>query len=369
MRASFSLLVLLAACSSAPPSTPARSDTGDPAAAAPGDGADGGDGTEPTDGTGGTDGTDGTGTDGTGTDGTEPDPPAQIVRFVAMGDGGEGNPDQYAVAEAVRTVCEARATDEADGARAGCDFVLYLGDNFYDDGVDSVDDEQFQTKFELPYADLDLPFYVVLGNHDYGVTSLEFWKSSYEVEYSDRSDKWNLPSEFYSFTAEHVRFFGLDTNAVMVEDIWGDSGQDAWLQDQLASSTSDWHIAFGHHPYVSNGRHGNAGEYEGYDWLPIANGATVKDFMDDSLCGQVDLYLAGHDHNRQWLEPTCGTEFIVSGAAAKTTDLEGRGTPTFFEDDEAEGFVWIELRDNVLTGVFYNKNGTVEYERTVTRAR
>ena len=33
------------------------------------------------------------------------------------------------------------------------------------------------------------------------------------------------------------------------------------------------------------------------------------------------------------------------------------------------GLAGLELRDAVLTGVFDDKNGTVEYERTVTRAR
>ena len=43
-----------------------------------------------------------------------------------------------------------------------------LGDNIYDSGVTSVTDPQWQTKFEIPYMGVNLPFYVVLGNHDYG---------------------------------------------------------------------------------------------------------------------------------------------------------------------------------------------------------
>ena len=61
------------------------------------------------------------------------------------------------------------------------------------------------------------------------------------------------------------------------------------------------------------------------------------------------------------LEPQCGTEFIVSGAAAKITDLEGRGTPTKFEDDTLAGFMWVEIRDNCFTGEFYNENGYREF--------
>lgn len=113
----------------------------------------------------------------------------------------------------------------------------------------------------------------------------------------------------------------------------------------LADSQATWRIAFGHHPYLSNGRHGNAGNDEGLLFVPVANGDGVETFMEDHVCGHIDLYLCGHDHNRHWLDPTCGTEFIVSGAAAKTTDLENRdGNPTIWEDDQSEGFAWVRWR-------------------------
>ena len=40
----------------------------------------------------------------------EPPPPPQIVRFVAMGDGGEGNETQYKVADVLKTVCDEKRT-------------------------------------------------------------------------------------------------------------------------------------------------------------------------------------------------------------------------------------------------------------------
>ncbi len=288
---------------------------------------------------------------------------APIIRFVALGDVGEANEDQYAVADAMASVCADKTTVD----RAGCDFALLLGDNFYDAGVDGVDDSQFQTKFEDPYSVVDFPFYVVLGNHDYGELGLYAWQSDYEIEYSDHSDKWTMPSEYYTFEVEHAQFYGLDTHALMVESLWGTSDQRTWLPTEQAASVATWQIAFGHHPYISNGPHGNAGAYEGYEWLPIANGETIKDFMDDYLCGQVDLYLCGHDHSRQWLEPTCGTEFIVSGAGAKTSDFEDRGNAVRFEDYDDEGFMWIELNGNTLTGEFWNKNGTLDYSHSYTK--
>jgi tartrate-resistant acid phosphatase type 5 len=288
------------------------------------------------------------------------------LRFVALGDGGEGNPTQYKVGEAAKAVCD---------AKGGCDFALYLGDNFYDSGVSGTRDSQFQSKFEMPYAILPFRFYVVLGNHDYGGngTGFEFWKAEAQVEYTQISSKWTMPAPYYKFATPGdagpasgpvATFFGLDTNAIMYT---GDGDQQAWLEGEMAAAAAGWKIGYGHHPYVSNGAHGNAGEYEGIPGIPIVSGGNVKDFFDASVCGKVDVYLSGHDHNRQWLQPTCGTEFIVSGTAAKTTDLEGQGTPTFFETDQKGGLLLVELTASTFKGTFYDEDGLEEFSRTVTK--
>lgn len=103
-------------------------------------------------------------------------PAAAAVRFLALGDAGEGNRAQDANGNAMKALC----------ARKGCDFVLYLGDNFYGQGITSPDDLQFQQKFELPYAGLDLPFYAMLGNHDYGDPPIDYWKPQSQVDYTSR---------------------------------------------------------------------------------------------------------------------------------------------------------------------------------------
>ena len=302
-------------------------------------------------------------TDQPDTDDPEPEPepePEHVVQFVAMGDGGEGNPDQYTVSDVVEAVCGVR----------GCDFVLYLGDNIYDSGVDGVDDTQFLTKFEAPYANLDLPFYVVLGNHDYGGDGAgwEFWKGEREVEYSQYSDKWTMPDNYYSFETSDAMFIGLDTNLIF----YGlGADQRPWIEGLTSASTKTWSVAFGHHPYISNGPHGTAGRYEGIpQWVPlteIPRGEYVRGFMEDHVCHKVDLYISGHDHSRQWLEPKCGTEWMVSGSAAKTTDIERDDHDSFFESGDDEGFVWIELRNNVMTAAWYDKHGVMNYEGTLIK--
>jgi hypothetical protein len=325
-----------------------------------GDGAPGdGDGT-PGDG----DGTpgDGDGTPGDG-DGDGDGTPGELLRFVAMGDAGEGNPSQYAVAAAIEAVC-------AD--KGGCAFVLYLGDNFYDDGVSSVDDDQFNTKFELPYADLDMPFYIVMGNHDYGLLSFAWEKLAYEVEYTNYSDKWTLPDKWYTVVAyPNVDFFMMDTTRLMWNHETG--AQQAWLDNAIAASNKPWKIALAHHPYYSNGEHGNAGNYEGFPFPPQLAGTTVKEVMDESLCDKVDLYLSGHDHNRQWHQQTCGggnrtTNFIVSGAGSKTTGFAYHdNNAVHWENDQIPGFLLVELELDRMHTEFYDENANFEFERDIVK--
>ena len=306
-----------------------------------------------------------------------PPPPPKRARVAVLGDAGKGNTAQRAVAVAMRDVCQQK----------GCDFVLMLGDNIYDAGVDSVTDTQWQTKFEQPYADIDLPFYAALGNHDNGGSLLgfdvagignEFDKGAVEVAYTQMSTKWTMPATHYTFTQAHVGFVVLDTNAI----IWNDTthgNQASWLPTAMMEvQGKDWVFFAGHHPYLSNGTHGNAGSYDAPEIggisipnpLPIQNGTSVKSFFDANVCGTADLYFSGHDHSRQWIdEPTkCGgTELIVSGAGATTTDIIDRGNAAFYEDATEPGFLYVDIDGNTFTGTFYDASGNVDYTRTFTK--
>ena len=384
MRIPLSLLLamLLAGCSVgiAPNLTPAPTvpDDDDSAVGSDDDDAtvaDDDDSTEPP----GDDDDDSTEPPGDDDDSTEPpgddddstEPPPVPVRFIAMGDTGTGSTDQYAVAAAVEAHCAAQ----------GCDFILLMGDNIYDEGAEDVNDPLWQEVFELPYANITQQFYPVLGNHDGGFlgTGLDLFRGQVQVDYSASSTKWNMPDRYYARTVENVDFYALDTplaffSSLPIYDSMHDD-QTTWLTGQLAASTSLWKIAYGHHPYLSNGPHGNAGNYEGISDLlaPLtpfgAAGLEVEDFMNSFVCGNVDFYLCGHDHSRQWITETCnGTELIVTGGGAKRTELDG-SNPTHWQDtdEEMEGFVWIEILGNTMTVEFRNKNGGLDFTDTRTK--
>ncbi len=300
--------------------------------------------------------------------------PPETIRFVAMGDTGNGNEQQYKVAAAVRDVCAAE----------GCDFVLLLGDNIYDHGAEATDDPMWQTAFEMPYADIDLPFYAVLGNHDYGGKLLgisygglgnEFDVGLVEVAYTQHSTKWKMPDTHYTLRQGPVGFLMLDTNSMMWENT--DNGDQAsWIGgafDEVADAP--WVIAAGHHPYRSNGNHGNAGDYGLGDLdIPVPvdeiNGDDLKAFFDQHICGKPDLYLSGHDHNRQWLnEPDAcgGTELLVSGAASEFTEIEDQGNAAHFQEGTEEGFFYAVVDATSFTGRFYDADGRLDFERVLTK--
>jgi hypothetical protein len=117
------------------------------------------------------------------------------LRWLVIGDwGGNANANaakpyttsaQWTTARAMAGV--ARDIDAA--------FVVSTGDNFYQDGVQSIDDERFEYTFEDVYADARLqrmPWYMVAGNHDH------LGNVSAQLAYTHRSSRWRFPSEWYT---------------------------------------------------------------------------------------------------------------------------------------------------------------------------
>lgn len=295
---------------------------------------------------------------------------APTVQFVAFGDAGTGSARQIALGRAMAQVCADR----------GCDMALELGDNFYPNGVNSADDPQFQTAFEKPYELLNVPVYVVLGNHDnssVGGEGNNNARGNFQLQY--KSTKWRMPARYYNFgvpldsSDPFAEFFALDSNpltsyAADPDPQWEPKAyaakQLAWLQQKVQASRAPWKIAFAHHPYVSNGMHGNAGQYDGNKPgdAATAAGTEWKALLDKGVCEQkIDLYLAGHDHNLEWLKPVaeCGrTQFIVSGAAAPEKARKfGKGNnPTYWRVDRSAGFFWVRLENGRMTVAAYTLN-------------
>ncbi len=308
--------------------------------------------------------------------------PKNVVRFVAMGDTGTASEKQYKVGKVLAEHCK----------KHGCDFVLMLGDNFYDTGVDSDNDKQFVDKFEKPYKDVDAPFYVVLGNHDYGAggAGAEFLKKEHYVKYGKKNPKWFMPDAYWNKQIKHVHLFAMDSNSMLYGDVlkFIVADQIKALDKAIAASKAEWKITFAHHPMRSNGPHGNAGCYEGAKAapipqlcgiIPVASGKGVLEAYNKLVCGRVDMHFAGHDHSRQWLDQKAstkhckGVELIVSGGGAKTTDVATKSkggyefNPVHFQDAKTPGFFYAVIEDNKLTGSFIDMEGKTNFTRSYTK--
>ncbi len=305
----------------------------------------------------------------------EPEPEPTVlerVRFLTIGDSGSGSDGAYAVGQAMADICAVKLGAENDPRRPGCDFVIGLGDNIYESGVTSVDDPQFEEKFELPFEPVDLPFYLVLGNHDntgyVGGDGAGNARGEFQVDYTyfdgRLSDRWIMPDRYFQQDAGEtasgaplVSLFALDSNPIAggfadadLDYAYHTYGinQLNWAVSAIGGSQAAFKIGLAHHPYLSNGSHGNAGNYDGVpsEILPVLAGDRWRAFMEEAVCDKTDFFFAGHDHDLQVIDavPECGrTEFVVSGAASKMRsidDPERNQAP--FQIGDVYGFFWME---------------------------
>ena len=205
----------------------------------------------------------------------------ECLSFIAFGDSGSGNSNQMAVAAQM-------ASTYADRPFS---YALLLGDNIYDHG----DVKQYgEARFNKPYKpllDAGVRFVVALGNHDV-----------YKGFGNDQVAFFNMPGRYYSVADDsgRVEFFVIDSNTFYTEEI-----QRQWLESALAKSTAQWKIVAGHHPPFTSGAHAGEG-----DLTKLRN--TLVPIL---IQHNVDMYLAGHDHNYERFKNLAGVQYFVTGGA------------------------------------------------------
>ncbi len=278
----------------------------------------------------------------------------RALSFLVVGDWGrDGEFHQRDVAEQM-----GRAANETHAA-----FVVSTGDNFYNNGVTSVTASQWQTSFENIYtvASLQVPWYVVLGNHDYR------GGPSAEVDYTRVSKRWRMPARYFSQRfplpgGGSAEFFFLDTQPFIEgyrrDSHYADVAQQSkqaqliWLESGLARSNADWKIVVGHHPLFSKGRHGNTPEL-------------IRDVQPLLERYGVQIYLNGHDHDMQRIVVN-GVNYVTSGAGSQTRP-SGRGPDTQFSLGSTSGFLAVALTRAQFAGRFVDWTGKEAYAFTQAR--
>ena len=220
-------------------------------------------------------------------------------------------------------------------AKLGCRFIVSVGDNFYENGVQSATDPQWKSSFEGVYTapSLGVPWYAILGNHDYkGLPQAQ-------LEYAKTHPNWKMPARYFSVVEpiadnEKAEFFFIDTSPFVDEyrkkpDMRDEiisqdtSAQVRWLDHALSDSTAAWKIVIGHHPIFSGGtEHGDQPEL-------------IRDINPLLEKHRVLAYFNGHDHDLQHIVRG-SVEYFNTGAGSKVREpgpTEGsrfyRGTPGF----------------------------------------
>jgi tartrate-resistant acid phosphatase type 5 len=252
----------------------------------------------------------------------------------------------------------------AAAAAMGAKFVLAVGDNFYNDGVASVDDPQWQTSFEKVYTapSLQVPWHAILGNHDY------HGDCDAQIAYSKISQRWHMPARYYTRTeriddANAVDFFFIDTMPMTAFDedevqFNGNvprqevPGQMAWLESALAASTAPWKIVVGHHPVYSGGQHGDT---------PFL----VEHVQPLLKKHGVQAFINGHDHDLQHLRAG-SVNYFCSGGGSRP-----RGTRKIAQTEFAlgcSGFMAVALQADRMHVRMIDSHGKILYTTTVARS-
>jgi acid phosphatase len=279
------------------------------------------------------------------------------LNFIVFGDWGRnGEQDQLDVAAQMSI-----AAKDMDAK-----FIISVGDNFYENGVASVDDPQWQTSFEKVYSvpSLQVPWRVILGNHDYHANC------DAQIAYAKTSPRWKMPARYYVQSekidaATAVDFFYLDTTP-MIKSYYSTANAEktgaqvitqdvpkqlAWFKDALAASTAPWKIVVGHHPIYSGGGHGDTAELI----------ETILPLLQEH---KVQAYFNGHDHDLQHLQAG-DVNLFDSGAGSQHTLTFYTKRSKFAKS--SSGFTAVALQSDKMDVRMIDDRGQLLYTATIPR--
>ena len=196
---------------------------------------------------------------------------AQVrVAFLAAGDYGVGGSRELSLGLRMKSY----------GSRSSANMLVTLGDNDY-----TKSPARFRENWGRSFGwarPAGLRIAGVLGNHDYQVG-----RGRYQFR------TLGMPGPYYTRRLGDAQLFLLDSNLVS-------DRQTAWLEEQLAASTSTWKIAVFHHPPYTCGGHSGHSRVQ-RRWVPLFESYGVQ------------LVLSGHDHNYQRFAGRDGVTYVVHG--------------------------------------------------------
>ena len=164
-----------------------------------------------------------------------------------------------------------------------------------------------------------------------------------------------MPSKYYTFKKKNVQFFMMDTNFDFMNESATEK-QYQFLKEEINKSKKPWKILIGHHTLRSVAGHGNAEQL-------------MEKFFQRLLkdCN-IDLYICGHDHNKQVIQTDIGGKqisLVVCGTGGKAYHREinlknvKKGELQFSSSNLGYGLC--ECSEKKLSIHFFDENNTKEY--------
>jgi len=248
-------------------------------------------------------------------------------------------------------------------------FIICLGDNFYPKGVESIKDDLFQTVWKdafLVHPILNVPYRVVLGNHDYKgnfQAQIDFTRAQ-----ENPGGLWYMPDKNYIFKEKFLNismdFFIVDTNGAQYAVVKRHPNMSyelvdnlQWLKEVLNDSKADWKIVLGHHPLYTKGRkHGIIARCLRDDSFIDKEGEEPQSGygMEQVLIeGGAHIYLAGHEHVLQHRQVNEIHHFVISSGGAGW-GFNGGEDPQSKMDwfNKTPGFLVMTVKENSIEGQF-----------------
>lgn len=245
-------------------------------------------------------------------------------------------------------------------------FIIATGDNFYNNGVRSIDDPQWTYSFENVYHGgyLQTDWYVVLGNHDYK------GNVQAEIDYTKKSRRWNMPARYYTMTQriskkDSALFVFYDSSPFITNyykegnQYNGVIGQDTikqlnWMDSVLSNSKAQWKFVVGHHPiFAGTPKHDTSADLM----------SVIKPMLDTR---NVQAYFSGHEHALKHVKPKGEKiDYFISGAGSETENPGSNENSLFYNPNP--GFAFCSLTADSLKTFFISYKGVLLYQ--YSRAR
>ena len=249
-------------------------------------------------------------------------------------------------------------------------FVLLGGDNFYEDGIRSVNDPKVKTAFEIPYKDIpnDIKFFSCLGNHDIYNTEGHTAQFDYSEQSIEKDMKFVLPYHYYSFGKKGLfKIFVIDGNLDEMESSLKREQSRETCRD-IRECSDPWKILMIHQPLVSPGEHG---------CLKSSNEKYVKNIIKNGI----DLVCSGHDHLQACASMNIGNKDViqvVNGAGAKKyfDDPDDHIHPEYINNKRGYkllhfntelGYCQFDMKPTSLKIDYLNKNNKVLFTHKISK--